>query len=95
MPTSAGSGIAGTPRRVRHRKPRPLSARLHHRGPNGCGANLFVALASWHSTSLFRRQTREKEEGNEMKRNAGARDEGSPKGEWITRVVTSVSRRRA
>ena len=94
MPTSAGSGIAGSPRRVRHRKPRPLGARLHHWGPPRV-ANLFVALASWHSFALFRRQTREKEGGNETKRIASARDEGSPKGEGITRVVTSASRRRA
>ena len=54
--------------------------------------DLIVALA-W--SSLFRRQTREKEEENDIKRNSSARDEGSSKGEWITRVVTSVSRRRA
>ena len=95
MPTSAGSGIAGSPRRIRHRKPRPLGARLHHWGPQLRVANLFVVLASWHSFALFRRQTREKEEGNETNRIASARDEGSPKGEGITRVVTSASRHRA
>ena len=63
--------------------------------------DLFVALTRHSSaflSSLFRRETKEKEEGNEMKRSASARDEGSTNGERITRASTrpqSVSRRRS
>ena len=43
--------------------------------------------------ALFRRRTRKKGDGNDIKRSAGARDEGSPKGEWITRVASPRHRK--
>ena len=91
--------IAGIRRRVRHREPRPLSARLHQVGPQWvtCSSRRHEAFFCLYS-SLFRRETKEKEEGNEMKRSAIARDEGSTNGERITRASSrprTVSRRRS
>ena len=50
-------------------------------GPKG--ANLVDALLLLH-------KTRKKEEANEMKGNSGARGEGSPKGEWMQRVINDT-----
>ena len=68
MLTSESSGSADISRRVRHREPRPLRARLHHTGPQR--RNLVVALAGhvaffFFSFSLSNFcEAIEKEEGN-------------------------------
>ena len=71
--------------RVCHTEPRPLCARLHHMGaprvrcePDGRGDT--CSLLSSSSSPNWK-----KKERSEMKGNAGACGEGSPKCEWIMR----------